>query len=59
MFLSHLAVPVQISYKGVSNDKGVSQIIFSNCDKSNLPILPDVKYQNFDHKASEIFNYLT
>ena len=58
-FLSHLAVLVQVSYKGVSNNKGVSQIIFSNCDESSLSILPDIKYQNLDHKASEIFNYLT
>ena len=58
-FLSHLAVPVQVSYKGVSNNKGVSQIIFYNCDESNLSILPNVKCQNLDYKASETFNYLT
>ena len=58
-FLSHLAVPVQVSYKGVSNNKGVSQIIFYNCDESNLSILPNVECQNLGYKASEIFNYLT
>ena len=58
-FLSHLSVPVQVSYKGVSNNKGVTQIIFYNCDEANLSILPNVKCQNLDYKASEIFNYLT
>ena len=52
IWLSHA---VQVSYKRVSNNEGVSQIIFSNCDESNLSILLDVKYQNLDHKASEIY----
>ena len=59
-FLRHLAVPAQVSYKGVSNNKGVSQIIFCNCDESNLSILPHVKCQNLDYnyKGSEIFDYM-